>query len=852
MRHLLVFCIVLLANVATYTQERKNYPDSLFSTYYHQRVSHFKTLPHSSNDIVFLGNSITDGAEWGELFDNDHIKNRGISGDVSAGVINRLDEVLSVPPAKIFLLIGINDLSRNINVDSIWKNYQYIIHLIKNKSSYTKIYVQSILPVTDVYKKFSGHTNKTDSIIKLNTIARNNQLNGEYTFIDLYSKFCDPHGKLNAALTNDGLHLKGEGYVLWKHLLYPYVNDVEPNASVLPSLKKIEWNNELFPLWKLDTIFVNNTTISTFDLPFFLQKKIVVVHEETAVKNKTVLKLLLGNVDAPLLQEEAYTIRVDSMVAEIKANTVKGLFYALQTFKQLARDKVMIDGCSIVDWPSFSWRAYMTDVGRNYETIDLLKQQIDVMSNYKMNVFHFHPTEDIAWRWQIKQYPQLTQPENMLRNKGMYYSEEEIKDLIKYCEDRFITFVPEIDMPGHSAAFTRAMNVSMQSEKGKEIIKNILSEVLATYRLKYFHIGGDEVKITDTGFIPSMKKELVKKNVQVIGWKPGGNFTSNTIMQLWKGDEKVEKGFRYIDSRHLYINHFDPLESVVAIFNRKIGNVNQQTKEVLGAELCLWHDRNVVTEKDMMQMNPVYPSMIAFAEKAWNGNGSDEFITNIAKEDTTQLLKFSFFEKQLIEHKKLYFKQRPFAYFYQSSTEWKLAGPFNNKGNLAKQFSPEEENFDVVYAATNKTAIGKTVVLQHFWSPIIKGVLTSSNTNTTWYALGKFWSDEEKQMPCWVGFNNFSRSTGTDVPAKGTWDNKMSCLWVNGIKILSPSWIRANQKGNIEIPLMDEGYEYRRSTKVLFHKGWNNVLVKLPVGNFQGHDWQNPVKWMFTFTPVSD
>ena len=107
----------------------------------------------------------------------------------------------------------------------------------------------------------------------------------------------------------------------------------------------------------------------------------------------------------------------------------------------------------------------------------LLKQQIDVMAMYKLNIFHFHPTEDIAWRIAIKKYPQLTAPEHMQRNKGMYYTEAEIKELIAYCKERYITFVPEIDMPGHSAAFKRAMKVDMQSDSGMVYVKNILKEL---------------------------------------------------------------------------------------------------------------------------------------------------------------------------------------------------------------------------------------------------------------------------------------------------------------------------------------------------------------------------------------
>ncbi len=142
----------------------------------------------------------------------------------------------------------------------------------------------------------------------------------------------------------------------------------------------------------------------------------------------------------------------------------------------------------------------MIDVGRNYISMDLLKQQIDVMARYKFNVFHFHPTEDIAWRFAIKQYPQLTTKENMLRNKGKFYSEEEIKDLIAYCKERYITFVPEIDMPGHSAAFRRAMKTDMQSNSGLHIMKNILKEICTTYYIPYIHIGADEVRISNSNF----------------------------------------------------------------------------------------------------------------------------------------------------------------------------------------------------------------------------------------------------------------------------------------------------------------------------------------------------------------
>ena len=166
-------------------------PDSLFSTYYHQRVSHFRTLPIMKNDIIFLGNSISDGAEWGELFADNRVKNRGISGDISAGVLNRIDEIVIRKPAKVFLLIGINDLSRNISTDSIFKNITKIASYLKQESPSTKLYVQSILPVNDVYKKFGSHTNKGEQIKQLNANLKQHATTYHYTYIDLHTSFCD-------------------------------------------------------------------------------------------------------------------------------------------------------------------------------------------------------------------------------------------------------------------------------------------------------------------------------------------------------------------------------------------------------------------------------------------------------------------------------------------------------------------------------------------------------------------------------------------------------------------------------------------------------------------------------------
>ncbi|MBS1620761.1 MAG: family 20 glycosylhydrolase [Bacteroidetes bacterium] len=835
-----------------------SYSDSLFPSYYWQRVTLFNSLPKSKEDIIFLGNSITDGGEWSELFNDSNIKNRGISGDITAGVINRLDDVVTGRPSKIFLLIGTNDLARNISTDSVVKNIFLIADYVQHQSPSTKLYVQSILPVNDVYGKFPTHTPNGKKINDVNSLLAQNATTHHYTYINLHSVFADANGRFKSSLTNDGLHLKGEAYLIWKHIVYPYVYDLQLLPSLIPLPQQLQFTKEFFPLYSCKKIFISTDSLSSDAEQ--LQKTLLEsgINTEVSLTERSTdiphIELQIGKINAPENRDEAYELKVSSSKIVIAANTRHGIFNAIQTLMQLNRDNVIIDGCNIKDYPAYSWRGYMVDVGRNFQSIDLLKQQIDVMSRYKLNIFHFHFTEDIAWRLQSKLYPQLTAPENMLRNNGMFYTENEFKELIRYCKERYITLVPEIDMPGHSAAFKRAIGVDMQSDSGVAIVKNILSEFCTTYNLPYMHIGGDEVHVSNKKFMPEVIDLVHNLGKTTIAWSPGASVDSSTIRQLWMSDngEKNISFLRFIDSRHLYINHMDPLESVVTIFFRQFGDVMKEDKNVLGATLCLWPDRRVENEKDVLLMNPVYPSLLTFSERTWRGRGKPGWTAVIGEPSSVKAKDFSEFENRLLDNKKQYFKNLAFSYQRQSDIVWKLYGPFDNSGDLSKKFFPETNRFNDTIQQAAITVVGGTIILRHWWAPLIEGALKNPKENTTWYAVTKIGSDENAEKNFWIGFNNISRSPATDSPKPGTWDNHQSEIWVNGKLVESPKWKHAGQKGNSEMPLTDEGYEYRLPTKIFLQKGWNTVLIKAPVGSFKGKDWQNPEKWMFTCVPVDD
>jgi len=195
-----------------------------YSAYYYQRASLYEKLPIGSTDIVFVGNSITDGGEWSELFRDCHVKNRGISGDRTTGIYERLNTILPGKPKKIFLMIGVNDLEHGASPDSVVKGIIRIANRIAEESPETQLYIQSILPVNDQFGKFPKHTNKGEAILEINNRIKLFCENKKLVFIDLYRSFKNKEDeKLNPEYTNDGLHLMGEGYILWVSLISKYV-----------------------------------------------------------------------------------------------------------------------------------------------------------------------------------------------------------------------------------------------------------------------------------------------------------------------------------------------------------------------------------------------------------------------------------------------------------------------------------------------------------------------------------------------------------------------------------------------------------------------------------------------------
>ena len=188
-----------------------------YPAHYFGRKSIYESLPDEENEIIFLGDSITDDGPWSELFKDLKIKNRGLPGDRTDGVLDRLPEVLASSPKKIFLMIGYNDLSKGVKMETILLNYEEILQTIKAQSPATQIYIQSVLPVNDHFYK--GRV-RNQNVIELNRHLKKLSKKFNTHYLDLYADFKDADLQLRADFAGqDGLHLNGKAYLKWKTIV---------------------------------------------------------------------------------------------------------------------------------------------------------------------------------------------------------------------------------------------------------------------------------------------------------------------------------------------------------------------------------------------------------------------------------------------------------------------------------------------------------------------------------------------------------------------------------------------------------------------------------------------------------
>ena len=558
---------------------------------------------------------------------------------------------------------------------------------------------------------------------------------------------------------------------------------------------------------------------------------------------------------------EAYRLTVDGQGIRIAATTETGVIRAIQTLAQLAEGDTQngeVEACEIVDWPAFKIRGYMHDIGRSFISVEELKKQLRLFGRFKVNTFHFHLTENQAWRFEVKQYPQLTEASTMTRFAGHYYTQEECREIVQTASEYGITVIPEIDMPGHSAAFTRAMGHSMQTAQGVEELKNILDEVAEVFvDAPYIHIGADEQAITYPDFLRIITNHIHEKGKGVVVWNPisGVSITHQTggdMTQMWSTAGKRIAGLPNIDCRYNYVNHFDVFADLVGIYKSNIYYAQQGNEEIAGEITAIWNDRYMEDEQSIMRQNNVYANVLASTERAWKGGGQQyiESGGTLLPTEGQELEEFKDWERRFLFHKAHSLKDEPIPYVRQTNVCWRITDAFPNNGNADSVFPPETEGPKDYYMWQGKTyntgcAIGAGIYLRHTWGKQVPGYYADPQPNHTAYAWTFVYSPIEQEAGALVEFQNYGRSEKDLAPDNGQWDRKGTRLWLNDEELSPPDWDNAGLESvNNETPLHNENLTARKPLIVHLKHGWNKVFIKLPYVPAQGVRLN---KWMFTF-----
>lgn len=547
--------------------------------------------------------------------------------------------------------------------------------------------------------------------------------------------------------------------------------------------------------------------------------------------------------------DEAYSISINENNITIKVLSSIGVIRAAQTLNQLAMGTEVLDAVHIVDWPAFKLRGYMHDVGRSFITAEELKKHIRLLSNFKINTFHWHLTENQAWRFEVKAYPALTESKNMTRFAGLYYTQEEAREVMAEAKKHGVTVIPEIDMPGHSEAFERAMGFSMQTTQGKEVLKKVLDEVADVFAdAPYIHIGADEKTITDNTFLNTMIDHLHAKGKKVVCWNPinGVNISNHNfdMTQMWSTRGNKIAGRPNIDCRYNYTNHFDVFADLVGIYKSSIYYVPQGTNEVAGTISAPWNDRKTPTQEDIIAQNNFYANVIASGERAWKGGGKQY----IEKGGTTlpnsgsEYDEFADWERRFLLHKNTTLKGEPIPYVKQTNVRWYVTEGFANNGNSSASFAPEDGLTDPTWNVTPVTGAG--IYLRHTWGGTVPGLYGDAALNQTAYAYTYIYSPIEQTAGALIEFQNYGRSEKDTAPDNGKWDRKGSRIWLNDVELLPENWTNAGKSINNEVDLGNENFTARRPLQVQLREGWNKVFIKLPYVSAPGVRLN---KWMWTF-----
>jgi hexosaminidase len=461
------------------------------------------------------------------------------------------------------------------------------------------------------------------------------------------------------------------------------INDIceSQKSTIIPSPEEVHLLPGAFE-FKPSTLIVAPESLTNVAVLFTDHIKDIPGIKLTISKKGNNTGNIILKIDKNIVNREGYELTIDTSHIEVKSSSEAGIFYGLETLHQLiiGSGKYVIQSQNIKDAPRFAWRGVMLDVSRTFMPVLLVKRYIDLFSLYKLNVVHLHLTDDQGWRVEIKRYPLLTEVGSKFDAKyntmGGYYSQDDIRELVRYATLRNITLVPEIELPGHAcaalAAYPDLSCAGIRPEihtyfegpgvhneifcAGKpqvyEFIFNVLDEIIEMFPSEYIHIGGDEAPkeewkkctycqkaITENKLaneeelqsylVKRIGEHLKSKNRILVAWDEiydGGKLSGDEVLMFWRGwksenvEAAVSKGFKIVSSptTHCYFDY-----DYEKIDTRKVYEYEPVFKDASTATTAnyIGVQANFWSHIDRSENNidkQLFPRVLGLAETAWS------------------------------------------------------------------------------------------------------------------------------------------------------------------------------------------------------------------------------------------
>ncbi|MDP2889954.1 MAG: beta-N-acetylhexosaminidase [Bacteroidota bacterium] len=485
--------------------------------------------------------------------------------------------------------------------------------------------------------------------------------------------------------------------------------------NIIPKPVSVVPTGESFVLTDETDIYVQGESVELLQIGQYLADKLnpstglgieVKTTAETPASGSIYLSLSDNDTE---LGDEGYELTITGKSVNLKANKPAGLFYGVQTIRQLLPSKVelattqkgpwkMATG-TIRDYPEYGYRGSMLDVARHFFEVEEVKTLIDQLATYKMNRFHLHLSDDQGWRIEIKSWPNLTTHGGSTEvggGPGGFYTQEQYSDIVKYAQERFITVIPEIDMPGHTNAALASYPELNKNGKATELytgievgfssldthneltykfIDDVIRELAALTPGEYIHIGGDEshaTKIEDyIPFINRVQDIVEAHGKKVLGWDEIALATlkPNTIVQYWALAENAVKGVKqgakvlmspaknaYLDMQYDSVStfglHWAAYIEVDKGYNWDPANLVPEIKRenIVGIEAPLWSE--TVSNRFEAEYL-IFPRLLGYAEIGWTPvelRNWDEYKVRLANHgERMKAMNISFYPSKLVD-----------------------------------------------------------------------------------------------------------------------------------------------------------------------------------------------------------